>query len=61
MCKYDFMWITEVKIEMHMTFRIDYSCGLTLFDMGGGGMIPPKKVFDHCAQTLMRKIQVMTS
>ena len=29
---------------------------LTLFDMGGGGgMMAPKIVFDHCAQTLRRR------
>ena len=29
---------------------------LTLFDMGGGGMMmAPQNVFDHCAQTLRRK------
>ena len=28
---------------------------LTLFDMGGGGMMAPQNVFDHCAQTLRRR------
>ena len=28
---------------------------LILFDMGGGGMMTPQIVFDHCAQTLRRR------
>ena len=28
---------------------------LTLFDMGGGAMMAPQNVFDHCAQKLWRR------
>ena len=28
---------------------------LTLFDMGGGGMMAPQNVFAHCAQTVRRR------
>ena len=33
---------------------------LTLFDMGGGGMMAPQNVFDHCAQTLRRRKNLVT-
>ena len=34
--------------------QILFNC-LTLFDMGGGGMMAPQNVFDHCAETLWRR------
>ena len=36
--------------------RLVASLLLTQFDMGVGGMMAPQNVFDHCAQTLRKRM-----
>ena len=44
------------KVQRNNYNHGSYGPSLTLFDIGGrGGMMAPQNVFDHCAQTLMRR------
>ena len=51
----------SLNVCFMIVFRLIADChelatfNLTLFDMGGGGMMAPQNVFDHCSQTLWRR------